>query len=125
MGVVVNATLRTLYPRDKEKVPIVQEDGLAPGSVWTGAESWHLLGACIPGPSDPRRDAIPTELHRPNGQRSVMQSGGLQVLTQLLTCRRAVDLIHKEISDRILHRGTSLPYQSTRRHIAGDFKFLD
>jgi len=35
---VVDATLRPLYPRERDPVPIVQEAGWAPGSVWTDAE---------------------------------------------------------------------------------------
>ena len=37
MGWVVNATPRPLYPRERDPVPIVEEAGWAPGSVWTGA----------------------------------------------------------------------------------------
>jgi len=35
----VKATPLTLYPWGKDPVPIVQEVGWAPGSVWTGAEN--------------------------------------------------------------------------------------
>jgi hypothetical protein len=35
---VVNTKSRPLYLRERELVPIVQEAGWAPGSVWTGAE---------------------------------------------------------------------------------------
>ena len=38
MGWVVNATIRPLYP-GKEPVPIAQEDGWAPGPVWTVTEN--------------------------------------------------------------------------------------
>jgi len=36
--------IRPLYPRVREPVPIVQEDGWAPGPVWTGAEDLTLPG---------------------------------------------------------------------------------
>ena len=36
---VVNSTPRSLYPRERDPVPIVQEAGWAPGPVWTGAEN--------------------------------------------------------------------------------------
>ena len=35
---MVNATPRPLYPPEGDLVPFVQEDGLATGLVWTGAE---------------------------------------------------------------------------------------
>ena len=41
---VVNATLWPIYPPGKDPVPIVQEAGWAPGSVWTGAE--YLASHC-------------------------------------------------------------------------------
>jgi hypothetical protein len=37
--VVVNATPRPLYPRERDPVPILQEAGWALGPVWTGAEN--------------------------------------------------------------------------------------
>jgi hypothetical protein len=75
MSQVINAAPRPLYPREKGEVPIVREAGWAAGPVWTVAPT----GACIPGPYSQRRVAIPTELPRTNGQRSVLQIGGLQV----------------------------------------------
>ena len=41
----VNATLRPLYPRERDPVPIVQEVGWASVPVWTGAQ--NLLPARI------------------------------------------------------------------------------
>ena len=35
----VKGTLRPLYPRETDSVPIVQEAVWAPGSVWTGVEN--------------------------------------------------------------------------------------
>jgi hypothetical protein len=35
---VVNATPKLLYPRERNSVPIVQEAGWAPARVWVGAE---------------------------------------------------------------------------------------
>ena len=46
-GVVVKATSRSLYPREKDPVPTVQEAGWAPGPVWTGAENNEELPQCI------------------------------------------------------------------------------
>jgi hypothetical protein len=36
VGWVVNATPRPIYPGERDPVPIVQEAGWAPRSVWTG-----------------------------------------------------------------------------------------
>jgi len=44
---VVSSTLRSHFTPGKELVPIVQEAGWAPGTVWTG------------GKSRPHRDSIP------------------------------------------------------------------
>ena len=71
MGSVVNATPRPIYP-GKEPVLIVQEAGLAPGPVWTGAESVAPHRDSIPGPSIPLRVAILTEL--PGLQRTNMKT---------------------------------------------------
>jgi len=51
---------RTFIP-GKDPVPIVQEAGWAPGSVWTGGKSRHHRDSI---PSCPARSsvAIPTEL---------------------------------------------------------------
>lgn len=38
-GFAINATSRSLYSPERETVPIVQEDGWAPGSVWTANTS--------------------------------------------------------------------------------------
>ena len=44
MGWVVNATLWPLYPRERDPVPIVQEAGWVPGTVWTAAENLVATG---------------------------------------------------------------------------------
>jgi hypothetical protein len=36
---ILNATFQPLYPGDRDLVPIVQEAGWSPGTVWTGAEN--------------------------------------------------------------------------------------
>jgi len=38
LGWVVNATLRPLYPREKDPVPILQKARWAAGPVWRDAE---------------------------------------------------------------------------------------
>jgi hypothetical protein len=48
MGWVVNATPLSLYPRERDPVPIVQEAGWAPGPVWTGAENLVPTGSRSP-----------------------------------------------------------------------------
>jgi hypothetical protein len=48
MGWVVNASPRPLYPLERDLLPIVHEDGRAPGSVWTGAENLAPTGARSP-----------------------------------------------------------------------------
>ena len=50
---VDNATLRSLYLREREPVPIVQEAGWAPLPVWTGAENLSPTG--IRSPDSPAR----------------------------------------------------------------------
>ena len=53
MGWMVNATLRPLYPRERDPVPTAQEAGWAPESVWTGAENLAFTG--IRSPDHPAR----------------------------------------------------------------------
>ena len=50
---MVNATLRSLYPRERNSAPTVQEAGWAPEPVWTGAENLALTG--IRSPERPTR----------------------------------------------------------------------
>jgi len=56
---------RPLFIPAKDPVPIVQDDGWAPGLVWTGAE--NLASTGIRSPDRPARSsvAIPTELPGP------------------------------------------------------------
>jgi len=51
-GWVVNATSRPLYPRETDTLPIVQEAGLASGSVWMATEKTPIL-AFEPGIAQP------------------------------------------------------------------------
>ena len=44
MGWMVNATSRSLYPRERDPATIVQEAGWAPGLVWTGGENLATTG---------------------------------------------------------------------------------
>jgi hypothetical protein len=50
---VASPTPRPLYPRERDPVPIVQEAGWAPGSVWTAAENLAPTG--IRSPDRPAR----------------------------------------------------------------------
>ena len=50
---MVNATPRSLYPWEKDPVPIVQEAGWAPGPVCTGADSLVPTGIRSPGTAQP------------------------------------------------------------------------
>lgn len=61
---VVSTTPWTLYPHERQPVPIVQEDGCPPGPVWTGTGSQPHWDP-IPGPLRSQRVAKPTELSRP------------------------------------------------------------
>ena len=63
-GWVVNATSQSLYPRERDPVPIVQEARWVSQPVWTGAENLTSHWDTIPGPSSPQRVAIPTEVSR-------------------------------------------------------------
>ena len=59
MGWVVNATLRSLYPWKRDKVPVLEEAGWAPGKVWMGAEEVSLTGI-----RSPNREARSKLLYR-------------------------------------------------------------
>ena len=48
MGSVVSTTLRPLYPRERDRVTIVQEGGWTTGPVWTGAEDVALTEVRFP-----------------------------------------------------------------------------
>lgn len=43
-GWVVNSTLRLLYPREKDPVPILQKAAWAPGPGWSCAENLDPAG---------------------------------------------------------------------------------
>ena len=43
MGWVANAKPRPLYPRKRDLIPMVQEAGCAPGSIWMGAETGFYI----------------------------------------------------------------------------------
>jgi len=60
-GWVVNATLRPLYARERDPVPIVQEVGWASGPAYTGA-----LNLAPTGIRSPDRPARSESLHRPS-----------------------------------------------------------
>jgi hypothetical protein len=47
---VVSVTPRPLFTPGKDPVPIVQEVGWAPGSVWTGTENLAVTGIRSPDP---------------------------------------------------------------------------
>ena len=63
-GWVVSATPRSLYPREKDPVPTVQEAGWAPEPVWTGADNLDPTG--IPYPDRPARSESLYRLSCPN-----------------------------------------------------------
>jgi hypothetical protein len=48
MGWLVNAMHRSLYPRERDPVPVVQEAGWTPGPVWTCAENLAPTGIRSP-----------------------------------------------------------------------------
>jgi hypothetical protein len=45
---VINATLRSLYPRERNQVPTVQETGWASGRIWTIAENFYPPTGFVP-----------------------------------------------------------------------------
>jgi len=49
MGLVVNATLRPLHPRETYPLPIVQEAGWSLGPLWTRAENLGPAAIRSPG----------------------------------------------------------------------------
>jgi len=53
LGWVVNTTPWSLYTREREPVPIVQETAWDPGPVWTGTGNLAYHRDPIPGPSSP------------------------------------------------------------------------
>jgi len=61
----VSVTPRPLFTPGKDQVPIIQESGWAPETVWTDAE--NLASTGIRSPDRPARSsvAIPTELPGP------------------------------------------------------------
>jgi len=59
MELVVNATPRPPYPRERDPVPILQEAGWAAGPIWTGAENFAHTGI-----RSPDRPAISESLYR-------------------------------------------------------------
>lgn len=61
---VVKAKPRPLHPRERDRIPIVQEARQVPGPVWTGVEYLAPNRDSFPGPFSSQRVAIPTELSR-------------------------------------------------------------
>ena len=81
---------------------------------------WHLLGNAYP--DRPDRGQSPHRLSC-HGQQTAKRSAKWRPPGLLRSCWHVggqYTLIVREVRDRILNRGTSLPYQSTRRHIARD-----
>jgi len=88
---VVSCTPRPLFTPGKDTVPIVQEAGWAPGSVWTGGKSRPHRDS-IPGPSSPYLVAIPTEVP---GKTEVLEENpvtGKLAIEQTTKAQRGVDL---------------------------------
>ena len=56
---VVNATPQSIYPRERDTLPIVQDAGWAPGQFWTGVENLATTGL-----RSPYRPARSESLHR-------------------------------------------------------------
>jgi hypothetical protein len=48
MGRVVNTTRQPLYPRERDPLPITQDVGWDPGTVWTGVENAAPTGIRSP-----------------------------------------------------------------------------
>ena len=69
----VSVRSRSLFNPEKDPVPIVQEAGWDPGSVWTGAE--NLASRGIPSPDRPARtqSLIPFTLPDPFSRLTVIQ----------------------------------------------------
>jgi hypothetical protein len=65
-GWVVNCTLRPLYHRERDRIPIVQEVVWVPGPVWTAAN--NLASAGIRSPDIPFRNESLYRLHYPGPQ---------------------------------------------------------
>jgi hypothetical protein len=63
---VANATLRPLYPWERDPVPIVQEAGWSPRPVWTDAENFVPTG--IRSPNRPNRSESLYRLRYPDPQ---------------------------------------------------------
>ena len=76
-GWVVSSTPRPHFTPEKDPVPILQEAGRAPGSVWTGENS-RLHRDSIPDRSARSSVAVPTEV---TGQRN------LHKFLQKLVCK--------------------------------------
>jgi hypothetical protein len=90
MGWVGNATPRSLYPRERYPVPIVQEAGWAPGPFWTYAENFARTG--IRFPSRPVRSEWLYRLSRPG---SLFLNECITGICQSVKCDiRSTRLIH-------------------------------
>ena len=80
---MVNATPRSLYPRETEPVPIVSEVGWAPGPGWTGAVNLSPTGI-----RSPDRPARSESLYRPSFRGPRFNDGVTQKL------KRSLELFH-------------------------------
>ena len=64
-GSGVSVTPQPLFTPGKDPVPIVQEVGLVPGPVWTGAENLASTGIRSPDRPAPSSVAIPATVPGP------------------------------------------------------------
>ena len=68
MGCMLNATFLPLYPQETDTVPIIQEAGWAPWTVWTGEENGAPTG--IRSPDRPARGEYLYQLSYPGRRES-------------------------------------------------------
>ena len=93
-------------PREREQLPILYEDGWAPGLVWTSAENLAPQRDSIPGPSSPWRVAIPTELSRPTRRATVLATPSTLDLKEKATGSQ--NLIRSEEDTELAYRQEKL-----------------
>ena len=81
---MINATPRPLYPRERDRLPFLQENDWNPGPVWTVARHHALTGIRFPN-VQPKRVAIPGPYKICNGIEMALGGGVLSSSNSVLS----------------------------------------
>jgi hypothetical protein len=106
-GWVVNSAPRPLYPRERDRVPIVQEAGWAPVLVWTSAENLAPTG--IRSPDRPARRKSLYRLSYPD----------LYAFEGDITYMISQNYVNTNLKDRIRTVVLSIPRETCVRTVNG------